>query len=197
MIKKCEHCEENIGKPTRFGVFLCDDCTKGMEELEHIRKKEESEEIERMLQGKYFEPTIAYVTWFKQFGKLASGVISNEKVPDFTDTGLKPLIALMPDEEAERLLSIVKDLYFHLNAAVGPKGMRKVERYREAEVIKKQQKSEKSVAKAEKEIAKQKKHASKDKTLSKEERAKATIIEGLMRMGLSEADAKRMAEVKK
>jgi predicted RNA-binding Zn-ribbon protein involved in translation (DUF1610 family) len=192
----CDSCGAKQGSHTRFGVFLCPACLESLEETERQRQEDERAKVQEVAKSSPLpaQPSLALMLYFKQI-KLGSILpISPEKIPDYCNTNLNPLMHLLSDEELTSLVPIMKEVYFAVHAALG---MRKVDRFREAEIIKKSQKQGKTRSKAESEITRQKKHASKDKTLSKEERAKAKIIEGLVAMGISEADAKRMAEIKK
>lgn len=190
MQPKCEHCETEGAKPSRFGSLLCSDCIQGLESLETERRKEEREQIKRLVEGKGFEPSLAFVMYANRLKRLiAFGGLNEDKVLDCLNKDLIPLIHLMPDEEVGRTFAVTKELYFYLQSALG---MRKVDRFREAEVIKRKTKVDKTRAKATEEIARQKKHASKDRTLSKEERAKAKVVEGLaMALGCSLEEAEK------
>lgn len=187
MTRKCEHCESENSRHTRFGVWLCETCRAGMETIERERIEEEKNKVNRLVENKPdWQPSLALILYLGQIRKAATIPISSEKITDFHNTNIVPLVHLLTDSELERMVAVLKDEYFYVQATLS---MRSTDRFREAEVIKRQQKVEKTREKATKEIAKQKKYASKDKTLSKEERAKARIIEGLMAIGLSESDA--------
>ena len=193
--RKCEHCEENLANHTRFGVWLCPSCKAAFEELEQTRLQEERDKIAELVNEskKPWEPSLAYALYGKRLSQAIDPKISIDKQEDYFNACEVPLIHLLADEEIKRIFEIEKMRYFYLQAALG---MRKTDRFREAQVIKKQTKVVKIREKSEKEIEKQKKHASKDKSLSKEERGRAKVLEGLMSMGMSEADAKKMMEMK-
>ena len=194
--RKCEHCDNVPAEHTRFGVFLCESCQTGMEELEELRRKEERERINAIALGKFssFQPSIAYILYLQKIKESGSAILSPEKVPDFVNANILPLLHLMSDEEIGRMLPIIKEQYFALQSAVT---LRSTDRFREAEVIKKQTKVDRVRTKSSETIAKQTKQFSKDKTLSKEDRGRFKAIEGLIAMGISEEDAKRMVGEKK
>jgi hypothetical protein len=133
-----------------------------------------------------WQPSLAYVLLLNKIRQGGHAAISAEKLPDFNNTNVLPLLHLLTDEELQRMFLTTKEIYFHVKSALE---MRPVERAREAEVIKRQTKRETSIKKETAKIEKQKKHASKDKTLSPEERNRAKVIEGLTHAGLSEAQA--------
>lgn len=194
--KICESCEKSPGFSTRFGAFLCEPCAAEMEELETLRRIEEKDKIIAIAQGKFsnFQPSIAYILYLQKIKESGSAILSPERVPDFVNSNILPLLHLMSDEEIGRMLPIIKEQYFALQSAVT---LRSTDRFREAEVIKKQTKVDKVRTKSSETIAKQTKQFSKDKTLSKEDRGRFKAIEGLIAMGISEEDAKRMVQAKK
>lgn len=177
MQSECENCQSSGAKHSRFAnLMLCSKCEAEMESLEQERIKERRDEVKKLIEGNKVQPSLAFMLAFQKLNHLKSSIVSDSKIPDYVNANLLPLVHLMSTDDIERLLPIIKTFYFALNAAVE---MRHVDNTREAFAIKAHQKREKTRAKAEVEIAKQKKHASKDRTLSKEERARAKVLEGL------------------
>lgn len=193
-IKKCERCDERSAKLMYLGAWLCQECLEECKEAEHERELQEVEELRKTVEGVWTKkPSIISDLYINAVRKgLKLSLITNEdKCEDFSDTNIRPLLHRMGDTELERFAKIQNEWYFALKTELS---MRKTTREQEAEVIKRSRKVEKTRETATKQIEKQKKFASKDKTLSKEERLRAKLIESLVSLGMSEADAIKKAD---
>jgi hypothetical protein len=163
-----------------------------MQDAEEARRLEEKEKTEAQLSATLtYQPSLPYILLLNKVRQTGSNVISAEKLPDFHNS-IMPIANLLPDEDAERMMLTMKELYFHLKSMLET---RKNKRNDEAAIISRQTKREKSIEKSKTEITKQKKNASKDRTLSPFERGKAQFVENMTRvLGCSEAEAVVMFE---
>jgi len=192
--KPCEHCEERPAKTFQLGFWLCSECLAELKVAEQHREDEEAEALRKEVEGTWTKkPSIVsdlYSHAVKKGLKIAL-ITAADKVEDYSDTNIMPLVHRLSDDEVNSLFALIERQYFALKSALD---IRRSTRKQEAEVIRRSRKVEKSREKAETQIAKQKKFASKDKTLSKEERLKAKLVESLMALGMSEEQAKAQAE---
>lgn len=180
MTKQCEHCDSDGANHTLYGVWLCTTCEAAMVELEAERHQEEKLKAEQLAESAKhsWKPSIAYSLL------TAKGInpnISLDRVQSYIDKNVAPLVYLLSDEELHIYFELLKSMYFRTKAEFE---MRPIERGREAEVIKRQNKATKSRTKTTEENKKQVKKMSTDKRLTPEERAKAKLAMQFAKMGV-------------
>jgi hypothetical protein len=192
MDKLCESCEEKPGVHTRLG-YLCDDCKLALETQEQERIAEEAKKASLLAEDIWFAwtPSISYRLIFNRIKESGSNKISPDKLVDFVNTNVDPLVHLLSQEEIERMFIVVKEYYHSLQREMT---MRPTEQFRESEIIKKQTKRDKTTEKFTKQIEKQKKFASKDRTLTKEERGLAKLAEGLAANNIPQTEIDRLVK---
>lgn len=190
--QKCENCDADNASLSRYGMHICKLCSDLIEQQQAENEIARRAEIQSTAEDKPWGISVVCKLYLKKM-RNHTPLLSPGKMLDYFNTQEVPMISDMTEQE----MMVMKD--YHLTVYTYLLGLiadRKRTTYREVQLITKQTKVEKTREKATRQVEKQQKHASKDRTLTKEERGRAKIIEGMMgAMGISYEEAAKMVEV--